>query len=59
MTKAQIIGKKLFFCRLFETMGVFINTYSGFGITVDGKSYEQMIPGRVARVFAEESREAE
>ena len=36
-----------------------LNYLFPFVITVDGKSYEQMIPGRVARVFAEESREVE
>ena len=36
-----------------------LNYLFPFVITVDGKGYEQMIPGRVARVFAEESREAE
>ena len=36
-----------------------LNYLFPFVITVDGKSYEQMVPGRVARVFAEESREAE
>ena len=34
-----------------------LNYLFPFVITVDGKSYEQMIPGRVARVFAEESEE--
>ena len=29
-----------------------LNYLFPFGITVDGKSYEQMVPGRVARVFA-------
>ena len=29
------------------------------GFTVDGKRYEKMVPGRVARVFAEESRVTE
>ena len=27
-----------------------------WGFTIDGKRYEKMVPGRVARVFAEESR---
>ena len=36
-----------------------LNYLSPFVITVDGTSYEQMVPGRVARVFAEESREVE
>ena len=27
-----------------------------WGFTVDGKRYENMVPGRVARVFDEESR---
>ena len=30
-----------------------------WGFTIDGKRYEKMVPGRVARVFAEESRENE
>ena len=30
-----------------------------WGFTVDGKRYEKMVPGRVARVFAEESRVTE
>ena len=34
-----------------------LNYLFPFGITVAGKSYEQMVPGRVARVFAEESEE--
>ena len=36
-----------------------LNYLFPFVITVDGTSYEQMVPGRVARVFAEESREVE
>ena len=34
-----------------------LNYLFPFVITVEGKSYEQMVPGRVARVFAEESEE--
>ena len=34
-----------------------LNYLFPFVITVDGKSYEQMVPGRVARIFAEESEE--
>ena len=34
-----------------------LNYLFPFAITVDGKSYEQMVTGRVARVFAEESEE--
>ena len=34
-----------------------LNYLFPFVITVDGTSYEQMVPGRVARVFAEESEE--
>ena len=30
-----------------------------WGFTIDGKRYEKMVPGRVARVFAEESRVTE
>ena len=30
-----------------------------FGLTIDGKRYEKMVSGRVARVFAEESRVSE
>ena len=36
-----------------------LNYLFPFVITVDGTSYEQIVPGRVARVFAEESREVE
>ncbi|MCQ2168214.1 MAG: hypothetical protein MJY69_06060 [Bacteroidales bacterium] len=36
-----------------------LNYLFPFVITVDGTSSEQMVPGRVARVFAEESREVE
>ena len=34
-----------------------LNYLFPFVITVDGKNYEQMFPGRVARIFAEESEE--
>ena len=30
-----------------------------WGFTIEGKRYEKMVPGRVARIFAEESRVTE